>query len=191
MLDTIYPFGVFRPLQEMTLPTAATAAALFDFLGYQVMLSYPTNVGDSLVPSLAVGIGDKSAGVSIAWACAGVYSLLLYVLIILVFFKRTNISGFRKVLYFFIGLFGTFFANVLRIYSILIVSLESGREAMMDFHNTWGELFGFGWIFGFILLIVCIERFDLVGKAKTGYTRLNSVILQKLPKLSKNRMKEP
>jgi thaumarchaeosortase len=182
MLDTIYPFGVVRPLQEMTLPTAATAAALFDILGYKVMLSYPTTVGDSLLPSLTVGIGDRSAGVSIAWACAGVYSLLLYVLIILVFFKRTNISGFRKVLYFFIGLFGTFFANVFRIYAILIVNLQSGREAMMVFHNTWGELFGFGWIFGFILLIVCIERFDLVERVKVGYERLNMIVIRILPK---------
>jgi thaumarchaeosortase len=186
MLDTIYPFGVFRPLQELTLPTAATAAALFDILGYRVMLSYPTTVGDSLLPSLTVGIGDKAAGVSIAWACAGVYSLLLYVLIILVFFKRTNISGFRKVLYFFIGLFGTFFANVFRIYAILIVNLQSGREAMMVFHNTWGELFGFGWIFGFILLIVCIERFDLVERVRVGYRRLNVIVIKILPKRLQN-----
>ena len=172
MLDTIYPFGVFRPLQEMALPTAATAAALFDILGYTVMLNYPVHTGNSLLPGLSVGMGDKSTSVSIAWACAGVYSLLLYVLIILVFFRRTNISGFRKVLYFFIGLFGTFFANVLRIYAIIIVRLQSGAEAGMVFHNTWGELFGFGFIFGFILVIVCIERFMLVEKIRGGFQNI-------------------
>jgi hypothetical protein len=113
MLDTIFPFGVFRPLQELTLPTAATTAALFDLLGYRVMMTYPMTSTNSMLPGLTVGNGTQVAGVEIAWACAGVYSLLLYVLIILVFFKRTNISSFRKVLYFFIGLFGTFFANVM------------------------------------------------------------------------------
>jgi thaumarchaeosortase len=174
MLDTVFPFGVFRPLQELALPTAATAAALFDILGYNVMLTYPVKTGDSLLPGLSVGLGGKSASVSIAWACAGVYSLLLYVLIILVFFKRTNISGFRKVLYFFIGLFGTFFANVLRIYTIIIVNLQSGRDAMMVFHNTWGELFGFGFIFGFIVLIVCIERFMLVERIKGRFQKIST-----------------
>jgi len=174
MLDTIFPFGVFKPLQELALPTAATTAALFDILGYGVMLNYPMRSTNSLLPGLVVTNGSQTAGVEIAWACAGVYSLILYVLIILVFFKRTNISGFRKVLYFFIGLFGTFFANVLRIYTIIMVDLQSGQAAMMEFHNTWGELFGFGFIFSFILLIVCIERFQLVERTRNGFYRVAS-----------------
>lgn len=174
MLDTIYPFGVFRPLQEMALPTAATAAALFDILGYTVMLTYPVHTADSLLPGLSVGMDGKVTSVSIAWACAGVYSLVLYVLIMLVFFKRTNFSGFRKLLYFVIGLFGTFFANVLRIYAIIVINLQSGREAGMVFHNTYGELFGFAWIFGFILFIVCIERFMIVEKVKARFDKINS-----------------
>jgi len=110
--------------------------------------------------------------------------LVLYVLIILVFFKRTNISGFRKVLYFFIGLFGTFFANVARIYAIIMVDLQSGHTAMMDFHNTWGELFGFGFIFSFILMIVCIERFSLVERTRGGFQKVAS-------KFSKGKTPQP
>lgn len=181
MLDTIFPFGVFRPLQELALPTAATTAALFDLLGYGVTMMYPMRSTNSLLPALTVTADGKTAGVEIAWACAGVYSLLLYVLIILVFFKRTNISGFRKVLYFFIGLFGTFFANVMRIYAIIMVDLQSGHTAMMDFHNTWGELFGFGFIFSFILLIVCIERFSLVERIRSGFHKVTSKFSRKKP----------
>jgi thaumarchaeosortase len=172
LLDTVFPFGVFKPLQELALPTAATTAALFDILGYGVMLNYPMRSTNSLLPGLVVTNGSQSAGVEIAWACAGVYSLILYILIILVFFKRTNIPGFRKVLYFFIGLFGTFFANVLRIYAIIMVDLQSGQAAMMEFHNTWGELFGFGFIFSFILIIVCIERFSLVERIRGGFQKV-------------------
>jgi thaumarchaeosortase len=174
MLDTVFPFGVFKPLQELALPTTATTAALFDFLGYGVTMMYPMHSTNTLLPALTITSGAKSAGVEIAWACAGVYSLLLYVLIILVFFKRTNISSFRKVLYFFIGLFGTFFANVMRIYTIIIIDLQSGHTAMMDFHNTWGELFGFGFIFGFIMLIVCIERFSLVERTRNSYHKVTA-----------------
>jgi thaumarchaeosortase len=173
MLDTIFPFGVFRPLQEMVLPTAACAAALFDILGYTVNLTYPVKLGDSLLPCLTVGIGGKSTNVLIAWACSGVYSLLLYVLIILLFFRKANISGFRKVLYFFIGLFGAFVANVLRIYALLVISLQQGQAAGMEFHNTYGELFGFVWIFAFIMLIVCIERFALVEKTRASLKKVS------------------
>ncbi|MGD0451009.1 MAG: exosortase/archaeosortase family protein [Candidatus Bathyarchaeia archaeon] len=174
MLDTVYPFGVFRPLQEVALPITASAAALFDALGYSVTMTYPVHLGPSLLPSLMVSAGGRVAEYSISWACAGVYSLLLYLLIILVFFKRTNISGFRKLSYFVIGLFGTFCSAVLRVYTIFVISLQSGYKAGMFFHNTYGELFGFTWVFVFIILIVCIERFMLVERTREGFRKISS-----------------
>ncbi len=170
-LDTVYPFGVFRPLQEIALPTTAATAALFDLLGYKVTLNYPVQVGDSQMPNIIVTSGGQTANLAVSWACAGVYSLLLYVLIILVFFKRSNITSFRKVIYFIIGLFGTFTAIVLRVFAITLVYLQQGREAGMTFHNTYGELFGFTWIFAFIMIIVCVERFSLVERTEEGFKK--------------------
>jgi thaumarchaeosortase len=195
MFDTIYPFGVFRPLQEFALPTAATTAALFDLLGYTVRLSFPVYTVESLLPSLTVSMGGKSASVAIAWACAGVHSLLLYVLIIAVFFKKSSISAFRKLSYFVIGLFGTFFVNVLRVFSIVIIMLNYGSAAGIAFHDTYGEIYFFTWIFLFILLIVCIQRFTLIERTryafhvlpeKTRYTlhKLVSYSTSKIRKLS-------
>jgi len=132
-----------------------------------------------LLPALTVISGDKATGLAIAWACAGVFSLILYILIIFIFFRRTNISGFRKLFYFFIGLFGTFFTNVLRICAIILINLQNGRDAGMQFHNTYGELFGFGWIFGFILLIVCIERFTLVERVKSSFQKISAHLRRK------------
>jgi thaumarchaeosortase len=176
LLDTVFPFGVLRPLQELALPTTATAAALFDLLGYNVLMNYPVMTGGSKLPGLVVTDGTLNASVSVSWACAGIYSLLLYVLIMLVFFKRTNITSFRKVLYFFIGLIGTFFSAVLRIFFIVLVYLYNGRAAGITFHNTYGELFGFTWIFSFILIIVCIERFSLVEKTRSAFGKVNRKI---------------
>jgi thaumarchaeosortase len=174
MLDTIFPFGVFRPLQEFTLPTAAVAAAIFDYSGYSVILNFPSHVGDSLVPSLMVGSGGYAANVGISWACAGVQSLFLYLLIILLFFKKTNISSFRKLLYFIIGLFGTFFANVARIIMVIFVYMYDGADAGMYFHNTYGELFGFSFIFIFIFFIVCMERFMVVEKVRESSRKVTA-----------------
>ena len=176
MFDTIYPFGVFKPLQAFALPTSATAAALFDLLGYSVRLAFPAYGAESALPNLTVVMGGKTVSVSIAWACAGVQSLLLYVLIILVFFKKADISPFRKLAYFVIGLFGTFFVNVLRIFSIVLIMLNSGNDAGMVFHNTYGEIYSVVWIFLFILLIGCIQRFMLVERTRHGFHRISSFL---------------
>jgi thaumarchaeosortase len=176
MLDTIFPFGVFKPLQELALPTSATAAALFDVLGYNVTMNYPVHLGESLLPSLTVTMGAKAATVSIAWACAGSQSLFLYVLIMAVFLKKTSITAFRKLSFFIIGLFGTFFVNVLRIFAIVVIMIQQGNEAGMVFHNTYGELFSFMWIFLFILLVVCIERFMLVERTRGALRRISSYL---------------
>jgi thaumarchaeosortase len=174
MLDTIFPFGVFKPLQELALPTSATAAALFDALGYSVSMNYPIRLGESLLPGLTVTMGGRTASVSIAWACAGVQSLFLYVLIMAVFLKRTSISAYRKLSFFIIGLFGTFFVNVLRIFSIVVIMIQQGNEAGMVFHNTYGELYSFVWIFLFIMLVGCIERFMLVERTRNAWRKIYS-----------------
>jgi len=182
MIDTIYPFGLFTPLQLFALPTAASTAAFIELLGYKATIWYPSPYplpypySGARLPYLALTSGGKSYGANVGWPCAGVHSLLLYVLIILVFFKRSEISGVRKVTYFIIGAFGTYFVNVLRIYGILITGLNYGDAAATVFHSTYGELFFFTWIFSYILLIVCIQRFMLVEKIRSVPSRLGSLV---------------
>jgi len=180
MIDTIYPFGLFNPLQLFALPTAASTAAFFELLGYQATLSFPYlyKVGSqySRLPYLSITSGSKSAGALIGWPCAGVHSLLLYILIILVFFKRSEILSFRKAVYFIFGLFGTYFVNILRIYSILVIQMNYGQDAATVFHNNYGELYFFTWIFLYILLIVCIQRFMLVEKIRYAPSKLRSLL---------------
>ena len=98
-------------------------------------------------------------------------------MIILVFFKKAEIiSAFRKLVYFIIGLFGTFFVNVLRVMSILVIMLDSGSDAGMIFHNTYGEIYSVIWIFLYILLIGCIERFMLVERIRSVFQRIKSFL---------------
>ncbi|MEM3378482.1 MAG: exosortase/archaeosortase family protein [Candidatus Bathyarchaeia archaeon] len=172
MFDTVYPFGVFRPLQAFALPTAAVAAALLDLLGYAVQLTFPVYAFDSYLPSLAISMDGQSASVIIAWACAGVQSLLLYIVIIHVFFKKAELSAFRKLAYFIIGLFGTFFVNVFRVISILLIMLNQGRDAGMVFHNTYGEMYSVIWILLYVLLIGFVQRFMLVERSRYAFSRI-------------------
>lgn len=172
LFDTIYPFGVFKPLQAFALPTAAVAAGFLDLLGYSVTLVFPRYSEGSALPSLTVNLGTNSASVAIAWACAGVQSLLLYTLIILVFFKKSYIPAFRKLAYFIIGLFGTFFVNVFRVISIMFIMINEGTAAGMVFHNTYGEIYSVIWIFLYILLIGIIQRFMLVERIKSAFQKV-------------------
>lgn len=176
LFDTIYPFGFFKPLQAFALPTAAVAAGILDLLGYSVTMVFPRYVDESALPALSLTVGTNSSSVAIAWACAGVQSLLLYTLIILVFFKKSYISAFRKLVYFIIGLFGTFFVNVFRVISIMFVMLNEGNAAGMVFHNTYGEMYSVIWIFLYILLIGCIQRFMLVEKTKSAFQKVLSYL---------------
>lgn len=180
MFDTIYPFGVFKPLQAFALPTAATTAAIFELLGYKTMLYYPVPYGESNLPSLSIIVGGKPATVAIAWACAGVHSLLLYILIISVVFKKMQASAFRKLLYFIIGLFGTYLVNVFRIFSILLVILNHGTEAGKYFHDTYAELYFFIWMFAYIALIALIQRFSLVERIKLAFQKLSVLLRSRL-----------
>jgi thaumarchaeosortase len=174
LFDTIFPFGVFKPLAAFAVPTAATAAALFELLGYSVTMVYPVYSAGSALPSLTVHVGGESANVAIAWACAGVQSLLLYTLIILVFFKKSDISAFRKLAYFIIGAFGTFFVNVIRIYSIVMIMITEGQAAGMDYHDIYGELYAVIWILTYILVIGVIQRFMIVERVKAAFHRVYS-----------------
>jgi exosortase/archaeosortase family protein len=176
LFDTIFPFGVFKPLAAFAVPTTAVAAALFELLGYSVTMVYPIRSAGSALPSLTVHAGGETASVAVAWACAGVQSLMLFTLIILVFFKKSDLSAFRKLAYFIIGAFGTFFVNVLRVYSIVMVMLYEGRAAGMDFHDVYGELYAIIWILAYILVIGLIQRFMLVERVQSAFHRVYSYL---------------
>lgn len=171
MIDTYYPEGMFKPLQMLALPAAACAAALLEILGYNFTLFY--RPGPRSLPTIFMPGFDP---IGIVWSCAGVHSLLLYTLIILLLFKRSNISGFRKLTYFVIGAICTYFVNTLRIASYFVIRESSGKDAAQFFHDSIGELYFIFWVFAYILIIISIERFMLVEKTRYGIQRLRFLL---------------
>ncbi len=170
MIDTIFPYGVFKPLQMLALPTAACAAALLEILGYSFTLSF--SPGLESAPIIRMSANDSAKAVSIAWPCAGVHSLFLYTLIVLLLFRRSNISSFRKVIYFVVGAIGTYFVNILRIVSFFSVLVNQGMNAAQTFHDVYGELFSVVWILFYVLLINCIQKFRLIEKTRALFGSL-------------------
>lgn len=161
------PGGVFKPFEMLALPTAACAVALLDVLGHSITLQF--RAGPNSMPLIITPSGAASIG----WPCAGVHSLFLFSVIILLFFKRSSISTFRKFIYFVVGISVTYSINVLRIVSYFVILENDGRSAARFFHNSLGELYFISWMFIYVLIIVFIERFMFVEKARYRVQKLH------------------
>jgi len=169
MIDTIHPYGNFRPFQMLALPTAAYASVLLEILGYRFALYFLP--GPESMPVMTTIDGPRRSA-AIAWPCAGVQSLFLYALIILLLFRKLDIPRFRKTIFFIVGAVGTYTVNALRIVYYFIVLINDGPNTASAFHDTYGELFFVAWVLIYIFLIVCIQKFMLIEKAISGMRRL-------------------
>lgn len=173
-IDAFYPAGSFKPFQMLALPTAGCAASILDMLGYDFILTFDTthvHPEYGLMPIVNGSIG-------IGWPCAGVHSLFLFTVIILLFFKRSSLTLLHKSVYFVVGALGTYFVNVLRIVSYFVILWNDGVDVVfwhLDadfFHNSVGELYFISWIFVYISLIVSIESLTLVEKVRSALQKL-------------------
>jgi thaumarchaeosortase len=158
LVDTIWPYGTFGPMQFLTVPTAAFATGLLDILGYNVALTYPVSSPEyGSLPLMTVSAGGENVRASVAWPCAGVHSLLLFTLIILVFFKRTTMQRDRKIVFLLVGAAGTYLTNIFRIASFFTISVHHGSDAGQVFHNSYGELYFIAWMLLYFIIMIAIQ----------------------------------
>lgn len=150
IVDDVYPQGVFTPFQLIVPTTAYLAAGALNLMGYHTL--WLGNRGGTPTYIAWDAHGNYSQAFSIAWPCAGVESLLIYTVTILLFLKRSAIPRWHKVIYFVIGAVVTYFINVLRIVSIYLTSINHGD--WLRFHNVYGPLYSISWIISYPLIIV-------------------------------------
>ncbi|MGB9853373.1 MAG: exosortase/archaeosortase family protein [Candidatus Bathyarchaeales archaeon] len=167
LLDWAYPGGNFTPFQALVRPTATAAAAILSIMGYETQLF--EIVDPTYGPLSYMRVYDPnagaSAGFSIAWPCAGVESLLLYTLTLLVFLQTLPAPKRQKGLYFAVGFVVTYFVNILRIVTIFLIALNKGD--VWAFHNYYGWLYSVSWIVFYPLVITGCQRF-LNRRGKSG-----------------------
>ena len=115
-IDNIYPYGEVTPFQLIVPTTAIIATIILGSLSYQTKL---TTIGNMPHLTTTDPINPlRSATFDIAWPCAGIESLLIYSVIILLFLKRLSISLKRKMAYFLSGLLITYFIYLKNSYNI-------------------------------------------------------------------------
>jgi hypothetical protein len=110
-INILYPYGGFTPFQILVPTTASLSADFLNLMGYQTTLLMGS---ESLTPTLVIRDSTSFFRGEIAWPCAGVESLLLYTIIMLLFLKKSGIPRLHKIVYFAIGAAITYFINILR-----------------------------------------------------------------------------
>jgi exosortase/archaeosortase family protein len=149
-INYLYPNGKFLPFQFLVPTTASLAANVLNLIGYRTRW---LGINDGMPTFIAWDSqGRSSPPFAIAWACAGIESLLLYTVTILLFLKKTPISWKHKIAYFTIGALVTYFINILRIVAIFVISINKGD--WLTFHDFYAQLYSITWIVSYPLIII-------------------------------------
>ena len=148
LLDAFFPYDTLGPLQYIV-PT---------MLLIDLFLLRMVGVGQAFVSKgniLTLPTRRGPFSLAVFWPSAGVHSMIIYSLIMLVFLIKVPIVRARKVLYFTVGAVGTFFVNVFRIFllSTYVVFVSSEVAKFEEFHAMIGEIIFIPWVVGFILIV--------------------------------------
>jgi exosortase/archaeosortase family protein len=149
VIDPLYPG--FTPLQILVPITTTVAGRVLTLMGYQVSLFF-----GSSMPLLVARNASGSFGANIDWVCAGVESLLIYTLMILLFLRKTTIPWKYRIGYFAIGAVVTYFINIWRIANLFVLGIEYGASSVewQSFHNYYAMLYSISWIACYPLIII-------------------------------------
>ncbi|UCC33287.1 MAG: archaeosortase/exosortase family protein [Candidatus Bathyarchaeota archaeon] len=153
-IDDLYPYGWFTPFQILVPATATLAANVLNLMGYQTHLYSTEHPEYGSMPHLSVWNSEKPsefASFGIAWPCAGVESLVIYTVTILLFMKRTSFPWRHRIVYFVVGAAITYVINIFRVVAIFVISMSGGD--VWAFHNYYGWLYSVAWILSYPLKI--------------------------------------
>lgn len=159
IVDNFYPYGRLTPLQFPALPTTILAANVLNLMGYGTRISTITGTNYGWMPYLTAWNRNnprQHAEFAIAWPCAGIESLILYSITVLLFLKKSDIKWWLRAIYFIIGAIVTYFINILRISTLFVIAINTGVASFetQRFHEYYGQLYSIIWIISYPLIII-------------------------------------
>jgi exosortase/archaeosortase family protein len=172
LITILYP--IFTPFQILTPATTTLSADVLNLMGYRTMVIVNST---SYVPTLLLANSQRMWTVSVGWPCAGVDSLIIYTVVILLFLRKANFSWIQGTIYFAVGAGVTYFINVLRVVTIALIGLNGGD--LRPFHNYYGQLYSAVWIVSYMLIIIGTR--SLWIKLNARKSKENKTIQQALP----------
>jgi len=187
VIDNLYPYGRFAPLQALVPATTNIVAYIFNLMGYKTSITFVNNdpTYGSYTSLTVTNPQGVSATLGIAWACSGIESLIIYTVTVVSFLRKMDKSLKVKAAYFAIGAVITYFINIFRIITLFSLKIEcvlagskygldspqyqSARAQWQRFHDYYGMLYSIAWIVTYPLIIIGCQI--LWGKIKNWRTR--------------------
>jgi len=150
MLDAFFPYGSLGPLQFWANFIVAGVAFLAKVFGLPIY---------GFTNHLTINGLHGYYRLVVYWPSVGVQSILIYSVVMIVIAAKLRAPVLRKFIYAAVGIAGTVFLNVVRIFTISYygyVYATSGQQ-LDAFHNAIGEVLFPIWIVVFLVLILEIE----------------------------------
>ena len=160
-LDAFFPYDTLGPLQYVVPPLLEINAWVITSLDLGIATARD---------NLLFLKGDHGAmALQVFWPSAGVHSVIIYSLVMMVFLLKMNIPRNRKAIYFGIGIIGTIGVNMIRIFSLSVYALKVTTNAKQweEFHSVAGEIMFLPWLFIFLFVVMYIETKRLKKTEKT------------------------
>ena len=168
-LDAFFPYDTLGPLQYIV-PTLVQA-------NVWVITALDLGVATARDNLMFLNGDFGPFALQVFWPSAGVHSIIIYSLVMMAFLIKMRIDRNRKIVYFVIGIFGTIFVNMIRIFSLSVYALKvtTNPEAWEEFHSVAGEIMFLPWLFIFLLVVTAIEtkRLKRLEEAEKKNTNVN------------------
>ena len=150
-LDSFFPYDTLGPLQYIV--------PYFVQANVWVITALDLGVATARDNLMFLNGDFGPFALQVFWPSAGVHSIIIYSLVMMAFLIKMNIPKNRKIIYFIIGIAGTIFVNMIRIFSLSVYALKvtTDPEAWEEFHSVAGEIMFLPWLFIFLLLVTFIE----------------------------------
>jgi len=163
LLDAFFPYGSIGPLQFWANFIVAAVGSLSWIFGLPIY-------GFSNL--LTINGTHGFFRLAVYWPSVGVQSMLIYSLVMILLAAKLDSPLRRKVIYATIGVTGTIFLNVARIFIIAYYGYayaHTGQE-LDAFHNSIGEVLFPIWIVVFLAIVLHVEG-RLAHREKGRVTR--------------------
>jgi thaumarchaeosortase len=169
-LDAFFPYDSLGPLQLIVPLYLEADEVVINWVDRNLLELGPG------VPAVAQGNSLVLSGLNgpfalrVFWPSAGVHSLIIYTIVMLVFLLKIEIPNDRRVAYFVIGTIGTAVVNIVRIISLsffpLLVTTNVGKWE--GYHSVAGEIMFLPWLGVYLFTIMYIEQRLRLSVPKMG-----------------------
>jgi thaumarchaeosortase len=160
-LDAFFPKDTLGPLQYIVPTYLQIDQGVIRFIDNSIMeLGPDTKLVTAWDNTLTLNGLHGSIRLTVYWPSAGVHSMIIYSLLMLIFILKMKMPLKRKLGYFLMGTIGTAMVNIVRIISLSLFALIVSADYVVwqPFHSIVGVIMFIPWLFIYVYSVICLEN---------------------------------